>query len=145
MLTTVNFFHGNVFYIARRAKLAWLLLARATLSISQNSRWRPSPSWMYGHFQLFFPGGLQGRVIPIYRGFRGWRVYFWRYILDAGSRSRSNQRSNVKLGKCNVSLLILFVRQIQIQIQNCLFDIVCQVIVQHTLCIINVRRLPLRQ
>ena len=26
-----------------------------------------------------------------------------------------------------------------IQIQNCLFDIVCQVIVQHTLCIINVR------
>ena len=35
--------------------------------------------------------------------------------------------------------------QIQIQIQNCLFDIVCQVIVQHTLCIINVRRLPLRQ
>ena len=35
--------------------------------------------------------------------------------------------------------------QIQIQIQNCLFDIVCQVIVQNTLCIINVRRLPLRQ
>ena len=28
MLTTVNFFHGNVFYIVRRAKLAWLLLAR---------------------------------------------------------------------------------------------------------------------
>ena len=33
----------------------------------------------------------------------------------------------------------------QIQIQNCLFDIICQVIEQHTLCIINVRRLPLRQ
>ena len=28
MVTTVNFFHGNVFYMARRAKLAWLLLAR---------------------------------------------------------------------------------------------------------------------
>ena len=28
MVTTVNFFHGNVFYTARRAKLAWLLLAR---------------------------------------------------------------------------------------------------------------------
>ena len=29
MLTTVNgFFHGNVFYIVRRAKLPWLLLAR---------------------------------------------------------------------------------------------------------------------
>ena len=28
MLTTVNFFHGNVFYIVWRAKLAWLLLAR---------------------------------------------------------------------------------------------------------------------
>ena len=28
MLTTLNFFHGNVFYIVRRAKLAWLLLAR---------------------------------------------------------------------------------------------------------------------
>ena len=27
MVTTVNFFHGNVFYMARRAKLAWLLLA----------------------------------------------------------------------------------------------------------------------
>ena len=28
MVTTVNCFHGNVFYMARRAKLAWLLLAR---------------------------------------------------------------------------------------------------------------------
>ena len=28
MVTTVNFFHGNEFYTARRAKLAWLLLAR---------------------------------------------------------------------------------------------------------------------
>ena len=28
MVTTVNFFHGNVFYMVRRAKLAWLLLAR---------------------------------------------------------------------------------------------------------------------
>ena len=36
-------------------------------------------------------------------------------------------------------------RIVRFQIQNCLFDIVCQVIVQHTLCIINVRRLPLRQ
>ena len=26
-VTTVNFFHGNGFYMARRAKLAWLLLA----------------------------------------------------------------------------------------------------------------------
>ena len=34
---------------------------------------------------------------------------------------------------------------VKIQIQNCLFDIICQVIEQHTLCIINVRRLPLRQ
>ena len=28
MVTTVNFFHGNEFYMARGAKLAWLLLAR---------------------------------------------------------------------------------------------------------------------
>ena len=28
MVTTVNFFHGNVFYMASRVKLAWLLLAR---------------------------------------------------------------------------------------------------------------------
>ena len=28
MVTTVNFCHGNEFYTARRAKLAWLLLAR---------------------------------------------------------------------------------------------------------------------
>ena len=28
MVTTVNFFHGNELYMARRAKLAWLLLAR---------------------------------------------------------------------------------------------------------------------
>ena len=28
MVTTVNFFHGNEFYMARRAKSAWLLLAR---------------------------------------------------------------------------------------------------------------------
>ena len=28
MVTTVNFFHGNEFYTARRTKLAWLLLAR---------------------------------------------------------------------------------------------------------------------
>ena len=36
-------------------------------------------------------------------------------------------------------------RKPAIQIQNCLSDIVCQVIVQHTLCILSVRRLPLRQ
>ena len=28
MVTTVNFFHGNEFYTATRAKLAWLLLAQ---------------------------------------------------------------------------------------------------------------------
>ena len=61
-------------------------------------------------FPIIIPGDLQRRVIPIYGGFRGWRVDFWCYISDAGSRSRSNQRSNVKLGKINVSLLILFVR-----------------------------------
>ena len=33
----------------------------------------------------------------------------------------------------------------QSQIHNFVFDIICQVIEQHTLCIINVRRLPLRQ
>ena len=28
MLITVNFFYGNVFYIVRRAKLAWLHLVQ---------------------------------------------------------------------------------------------------------------------
>ena len=28
MVTTVNFFHGNDFSMARKAKLAWLLFAR---------------------------------------------------------------------------------------------------------------------
>ena len=60
-------------------------------------------------FPIIDPGDLQGRVIPIYRGFRGWRVDFWHYILDTVSRSRSNQRSNVKLGNFDVSL-ILFIR-----------------------------------
>ena len=46
--------------------------------------------------------------------------------------------------RCNIYCLDS-ICVIQIQIQNCLFDIVCQVIKQDTLCIINVRRLPLRQ
>ena len=28
MFTTANFFHGNMFYIVRRDKLAWLLLVQ---------------------------------------------------------------------------------------------------------------------
>ena len=45
-------------------------------------------------FPIVDPDDLQGRVIPIYRGFGCWRVHFWGYILYTMSRSRSNIRSN---------------------------------------------------
>ena len=64
----------------------------------------------------------------------------WKWSLDGGhwivnvltANNFGLQEENINISK-------------QIQIQNCLFDIICQVIEQHTLCIINVRRLPLRQ
>ena len=40
--------------------------------------------------------GIEGRVIPRCKGLPGRGVHFWSYVLDIGSKSRSNQRSNVK-------------------------------------------------
>ena len=96
MVTTVNFFHGNVFYTARRAKLAWLLLARhwAFLGIQDGGshhlgyveishRWSWWPTWSCN------------------TSFLGWLragVHIWSYFVDTWSMSRSNRRSNVKFG-----------------------------------------------
>ena len=50
----------------------------------------------FGKFSTFDLDDIEGRVIPLYKGFPGWGVHFWSNILDTGSKSRSHQRSKVK-------------------------------------------------
>ena len=59
---------------------------------------------------IIFPVDLQGRVITNLKGFSMVASRLLTLYLDTGSRSRSNQSSNVKLGNFNISLLILSVR-----------------------------------
>ena len=63
----------------------------ATLNIYHNSRFLN-----FGQCSTFDLDDMEGHVIPIYKGFPRWGVHFWSYILDMGSKSRSNQRSKVK-------------------------------------------------
>ena len=49
-----------------------------------------------GEFSTFELDDLEGHVIPLFRGLRGWGVHFWSYFLDIEPKSRSYQRSNVK-------------------------------------------------
>ena len=51
----------------------------------------------FGQFSPFDLDDIDGRVIPLFKGFPGWGVHFWSYVLDTGSKSRSNKRSKVKL------------------------------------------------
>ena len=39
---------------------------------------------------------IEGRVIPLFKGYSGRGVHFWSYFFDAGLKSRSNQRSKGK-------------------------------------------------
>ena len=66
MVTTVHFFHGNEFYMARRSKLAWLLLARhwAFLGIQDGGRHH----LRCGTFSTVHPDNLDGRVIHLLLG-----------------------------------------------------------------------------
>ena len=47
----------------------------------------------YSNFDL---DDIEGRVIPLFKGFPGRGVNFLSYFLDMVSKSRSNQRSKVK-------------------------------------------------
>ena len=49
-----------------------------------------------GQCSTFDLDDIEGRVIPLYKGFPGWGVHFWSICLDTGLKSRSNQRSKVK-------------------------------------------------
>ena len=50
----------------------------------------------FGKCSSFDLDDIKGRVITLYKGFPGWGVHFWSYVLDMGSNSRSNQMSKVK-------------------------------------------------
>ena len=79
MLTTVNFFYENVFYIVRRAKLAWF---------EHFSEFKMAVSAIlnFGKFSTFDLDDIEGRVIPLYKVFPGWGVHFWNYCLDTVSK-----------------------------------------------------------
>ena len=49
-----------------------------------------------GQCSTFDLDDIEGRVIPLYKGFPGWGVHLWSFCLDTGLKSRSNQRSKVK-------------------------------------------------
>ena len=46
----------------------------------------------FGQFSTFDLDDIEGRVIPVFKGFPGWGVHLWSVFLDTGSKSRSNQR-----------------------------------------------------
>ena len=49
-----------------------------------------------GQCSTFDLDDIEGRVIPLYKGFPGWGVHFCSIFLDTGLKSRLNQRSKVK-------------------------------------------------
>ena len=67
----------------------------------------------FRQFSTFDHDDIEGRVIHLFKGFPGWGVHFRSYVFDAGSKSRSNQRSKVKFdqnqGKTITSIDRLYV------------------------------------
>ena len=91
MLTTVNFLYGNVFYIVRRGKLAWLLFV-------QPSAFFRNQDGGLGHLEFrpifnFWSRWHRGSCNTSFMGFTGWGVHF----MDTGSTWRLNQRLKVKV------------------------------------------------
>ena len=80
MLTTVNFFYGNIFYIVMIAKLAWLHLEHFS-----EFKMAVSAILNFGKFSTFDLDDIEVRVIPLYKGFPGWGVHFWSYFFDTVS------------------------------------------------------------
>ena len=50
----------------------------------------------FSKYSTFDLDDIEGRVIPLFKGFPGRGVHFRSYCLDTVSKSRSNQRSKVK-------------------------------------------------
>ena len=50
----------------------------------------------FSKYSTFDLDDIEGRVIPLFKGFPGRGVHFWSYFLDTVLKSRSNQRSKVK-------------------------------------------------
>ena len=50
----------------------------------------------FSKYSAFDLDDIEGRVIPLFKGFPGLGVHFWSYVLDTVSNSRSNQRSKDK-------------------------------------------------
>ena len=49
----------------------------------------------FSKYSTFDLDDIEGRVIPLLKGFPGREVHFWSFVLDTVSNSRSNQRSNL--------------------------------------------------
>ena len=78
VLITVNFFYGNVFYIVRRAKLAWLQLVQplAFLRIQDGV----SAILNFGQCPSFDLDDIEGRVIPLYKGLPFLELFFGYWV-----------------------------------------------------------------
>ena len=73
MLTTVNLFYGNVFYMVRRAKLGCTL---CNLEHFAEFKMSVSAILKFGKFSTCDLDDIEGRVIPLFKGFPGWGVHF---------------------------------------------------------------------
>ena len=82
MLITVNFFYGNVFYIVRRAKLAWLHLGCTLCNLEHFSEFKMAVSSIlnFSKYSTFDLDDIEGRVISLFKGFPGRGVHFWRFF-----------------------------------------------------------------
>ena len=90
--------------MARRAKLAWLLLAWhwAFLWIQDGG------SHHLGYMELShcWPWWPTLSCNTSFWDGWGWGVHFWSYFVDTWSMSRSNRRSNVKFGSKIISIFV---------------------------------------
>ena len=57
----------------------------------------------FGKFSTFDLDDIEGRVIPLYKGFPGWGIHFWSYFLETGSKSMLHQRIKVKFNLKSVN------------------------------------------
>ena len=78
MLITVKFCYGNVLYMVRRAILAWLLFVPLLAFVRIQDGF--SVILNFDQFSTYDLDDIEGRVIPLFKGFPGWGFHFCSYF-----------------------------------------------------------------
>ena len=68
--------------MVKRARLDWLLHVQS-LAFSE-FKMAVSAILNFGQFSTFELDDIESLVVPLFKGFPGWGVHFWSYMLDTG-------------------------------------------------------------